>query len=423
MAAALLLAFAVTGAARADQRSEASLAAAEAGTPASAAWSALPWPTPRLNAQTLSQSAWAGKGVVPISTATERYVRDDAAKRSERVALGGPGEAFSALFNYRIGRNVETLGESATRVDLDTHLRYRNWLIDSESAHRFSADQFEQVRLSTSAAYDIPGSRGRLTFGDQVALSGDLGVRARLFGLGVGKVSPTQPSTVYAASERLDFFDSAPPAGSMDYGYRLGLRRENYGLDSNHYGEPAFAGHQRWGLGGGRAAGMSMDASAKGWSGAGTFVSKLWGFGTFSAALARSAINDDDTGSQQDGYAASFSHRYQTGPLKARGFFRSQSASYRNPLAEAPEPQRRWLAGIDAGISAGSLGSFSALASRAEYFSNGQGGSELSLSYSKTFASRARLSASLSRSTGADDSVSALLGFTYTLPDPRAVSF
>lgn len=376
---------------------------------------------PRLNAQGLSHSDWANKGVVPISVATERYVREDPLKRVNRVALGDPGEAFSALLNYRVGRAAEASGDAQTRVDVDTHVRYRNWLIESESAHRFGNGLGEQVRLGTSVAYDLTASTQRFTFGDQFALSGELGAPARLFGVGFGRAAATPFNSLYAGSERLRFFDTAPASGRADYGYRLGWLRENYGIESNHYGEVAFAGHQRWGLGGGKAVGLTLDATAKGWSGGGTMMSKLGGLGTLSAAVAKSTTEAGAT--RREGYAAALSHRYQAGGFNARGFFRGQSLDYRNPLAEAAGEQRRWLAGVDAGFSAGSLGSFSALAARAEYFNSEVGSTEIGLGYNKSFASRARLTASLTRTVGAGEGLSGLLGFSYSFANPRAASF
>lgn len=374
-------------------------------------------------AQGFSQGAWAQTRTAPIADASEGYGREDALQPSHRIELGKPDEAMSVLVNYGMSRIATPADDSATTLDLDTQVRYRGWLIQSQSAHRFGATEHEQIRLGTLAAYDIPSIKQRLTLGDQNALSGDLGAPARVFGVGFGQASSAQSGEVYTASERVFFFDSGLGSGEHEYSYRVGRLRQGFGQESNHYGDPVFIGQHRVGLQGGRAIGLSLDATTRGWSGGSGLRASLGSFGTLSATFATSKY-DANEGVARKGYAAAVSHRYQAQAFSARGFFRSQSEDFRNPLVEATSDQRKWLAGVETGFATKSLGSFSALASKSTYYTGNTGSQEIGFNYSRTLSPRARLSASLSRTSGAADAYSGLIGFSYLFDAaPRAPAF
>jgi outer membrane usher protein FimD/PapC len=356
-----------------------------------------------------AEGNWASNGSTPITIANERYLRTDSLNQSNHVAFDSGDQRFSALFDYRVGHTPTQGGESVTEVDLDSHVQYQRWRFDSESAYRIGAGQHEQTRLSTAAAYDLQSGNRRLTLGDQSAPSGELGAPAKLLGVGLGDGAATRSNCVFVSREAVCFDD-----GSQDQSYRLGWLHNNDEPDSEQHGQAAFSGYQRLGLGGGRTVGLKLDAIAKDWSAGGSLSTSLGTFGTLSSAFSTSQ-RGSDTGEVRRGYAAALSHRYQAGVFSTRGFVRSQSEGYHNPLGEALSTERRWLTGVDAAVSAGSLGSFSAVASKTAYHTGAAGDTEFGLGYSKTFASSARLSVSLTKTLGANDGVSGLLGFSYTL--------
>lgn len=349
-------------------------------------------------------------------------------------------------------------------------LRLPDLLLLTDTLYTSTPDDARFVRLNTTLTWDDRRQLRRAVAGDFVTGSDELGSQTRMAGVGLAKVYRIDPYFVryplfdfagqaplpsevelYVDGIRVHSERFAPGAfelrnlagiggtrtievvvrdalgreerftlpfyftdrllrrGLHEYGYYLGLLREEYGLESNAYGAPAASAFHRYGV----ADWFNLGGHVEGGDGllnAGLETTfKLAAYGQLSLAAA---------GSQKDGTGGStalLGYELQSSTFRALFACQSFSAGYRT-LAN-PETAQHTKLHLRAGLGYGTprLGSFDlGLARYATYNDNDR--TVLSLSWSRRLLPGTYLSASLRRVDAPDaTSYEGLLNLTWAL--------
>ncbi|MDH4161353.1 MAG: fimbria/pilus outer membrane usher protein [Nitrospirota bacterium] len=325
------------------------------------------------------------------------------------------------------------------------------------------------VRLHSSVTYEHRNDLQWLTMGDQFARSGELGSSVNLGGIGFSKVYkidpyfitqpvfglqgsviyPTQaeiyldgilvgrqqiaPGTFdlkniysYTGSHQVEVVLKDPfgkeqritspvyfntfmlRQGLHEYSYNIGYVREQYGMESNEYGEPAFIAFHRYGVTNALNIGAQAEGSNGVYNGGISTSFLLSRIGAFSLSYAAS------TASGEKGSAASFQHTYQFGTfstnLRARSFSRNY-ATVAAPASTAQE-QTKQESGAGAGFLLLPVGSISLNYSERESYS-GDTTRILSAHYSRTLTRMVSLFATASETRQAERVRSFFVGLNF----------
>jgi outer membrane usher protein len=321
----------------------------------------------------------------------------------------------SAFLNYGVSYTDSTGGNYGTlNVASQAGIRTGDVLFLSDSTYTRTATDDSLVRLMSSFVYDRRDRMERIILGDLSATSGSLGSSIMIGGLSYAKVYsinpyfityPTLefsglaplPSTVeiymngmlYRTEQvapgpfdlknitmagggnlmelvirdpfgneqrvRNPFYTSETllAKGLHEYSYNAGFLRENYGVQSNDYGDPAYAIIHRYG--------MRKDASigihAEGTTGLNTvgpeLTYQLHRSGVVTLSASESVRHD------QGAYAGSLVYQYTVTNLSARLFLRDQSRDYATISSLTVPDQVRMTVGGAVGLGTGELGSVS----------------------------------------------------------------
>jgi outer membrane usher protein FimD/PapC len=298
----------------------------------------------------------------------------------------------SAFFNYGATYSyANPLGFQSFVTSGKLGVRSGDLFFISDSIYTKTEKTDQFVRLLSNATYERRDDLQWLVLGDQFATSGDMGSSINIGGIGFSKVYKldpyfiTQPlfsvggvtafpsqAEIYMDGVLVGKQSVAPGAfelkniyghggarnievvlkdpfgqeqrisypmyfstlllrkGLHEYSYNAGFIREQYGVESNKYGKPAFSAFHRYGVTNSLNIGTRAEVS-DGIYNAGISSSFLIPrAGSFAVSLAGSAANGDA------GTAVSFQHSYQIGSfstnLLLRGFSR-EYATVGNPSA------------------------------------------------------------------------------------------
>lgn len=384
----------------------------------------------------------------------------------KRAAVLIPKET-SAFFNYNVTySHADPLGFQSLSAGSKAGVRSGDGLFLTDALYTKTPDSDHMVRLSSAFTYERRGELQLFTAGDMFASSGDLGSTINIGGFGVSKIyrmdpyfvrQPTFSLTGAAAfpsqaeiyldgalvgrervapgefelknfyyyggahtvevvmkdpfgNERrlvfpLYFTDTLLKRGLHEYSYNIGFLREQYGVQSNEYGRPAFSAFHRYGA----TDALSIGARAEGTDGmynTGAQASfAIARGGIVTASLARSS------GGGRSGSAAAFQHVYQKGRFSTNLFLREYSEGYVTLAQPALEPTR-FEGGAGAGYATMTRGAFSIdYAALRKY--TGQDRDVVSASYSRNLSKDTALTVTLRTTRETNTEYEFLVSFNY----------
>lgn len=402
--------------------------------------------------------------VLPPEFFTRQVFGKAGAKAAAPPPNSGPP---SALLNYRVAYNGNDGGFApAWTLATEQALTAWSWLARNQSFHVQQAGHTESVRFETQLVRDDRTHMRRLIVGDALSAGGELGGSVQMGGLRFSKayeLSPyfirrqaasvagtvTLPSDVelYVGDTRflrqavapgpfeiggIDYYggqrdvrlvirdmlgreqviaypfyftDLGLAEGLHDYSYQAGVLRENFGAESNNYGDAAFSAFHRYGFTDAWTLGLRAEATADYGNAGPSVVYRNNHLGVISL----NASGSHDRSAGRDGTALSLAHSFQHDAFSVFSAARSFSAHY--ALLHSglrPMLPRHDLSG-SLGYAAGGWGTLN-LSYRQVRMPGQAGAQNVSLSYSKTIGR----------------SVSALATYRHTLtgeaPDDLFVS-
>ena len=418
----------------------------------------IPGLTVTFNEARLSLDLNAVPGILPATTVDLWAGRGDQAIYPDNA---------SAFFNYELGyaggnRGVPDGAIATTQFGG----RVGNFLLLTDSTCNALSGSARCVRLSTSLIHDRRDTLVRTTAGDFGFATGWLGSSYRMGGVSYSKLYdidpyfiryPQQSLTgqlqtpsevdVYIDGQRVrtlrlpagdydlrnvtqttgarsvdlvvrDAFgreqrvstsfyasDRSLKAGLHEYSYNVGALRQNFGLESNDYGDLAFAGFHRYGVsdwltigvrGEGRQGRVSGGPSA-------AFVLGSAGLLSFAASL-----SDDDG---RTGAAGLVAYTFQGRHFNAGLVARKDSPHY-TTLVDSME-RRNWDVAGTLGYTAPALGSLSVGAFTSKAYS-GEDRKAASLSYGRTlFGSRGSVFVTVVKDWSQDQRIDVFAGFAF----------
>jgi len=175
------------------------------------------------------------------------------------------------------------------------------------------------------------------------------------------------------------FTNAVLKQGLQEYNYTVGRLRQQYGVESNEYGDAAFSAFHQYGVSNALTLGGRAEAT-RGVTNIGPLASFLIpraGVASLTLAVSRNQANDG-------GYAGSFSHSYQHQNFSTRLQYRKYSENYVNiqSLSSLFRPKSDFGAGVSYTIGRSNTISVDYLSARAY---DGTGRDALSGTYSTAF--------------------------------------
>lgn len=291
----------------------------------------------------------------------------------------------SAFLNYGLTyhhREIMDSNEFALADKLG--IRSGDLLFLTDSIYNKTDDDSRFVRLMSTVTYERRGELHWFVAGDSFASSGELGSTINIGGIGFSKIYRIDPyfikqpmfsvsgvaslpseASVYLdgmliRTEKLSpgefdlnnlnyyggarlveivlkdafgneqrvvhpfyFTDALLKKGLHEYSYNAGFLREQFGVESNEYGDAAFSAFHRYGFSNALTLGARAEAT-RGTINIGPQASlRLLNAGLMTISLAASRDENDETG-----HAQSLSHTYQNGAFATRLFSRKYSEKY-----------------------------------------------------------------------------------------------
>lgn len=327
-----------------------------------------------------------------------------------------PSEA-SAFLNYGLNYiYASNNGFQSFAVTNKLGLRARDVFFTSDSLYTKTETSDNFVRLQSSATYERRDDLQWLVLGDQYANSGDLGSTINIGGIGFSKVYKLDPYFIiqpvmdlkgsvifptqaeiyldgvligkqtiapgsfdlkniysYTGSHNVEVLLKDPfgnvqkisylayfstqmlRQGLHEYSYNLGIMRDDYGVESDNYGNPAFSAFHRYGV----TNKLNISARAEGADGVynGGFSTAFLvpRLGHFSLSLAGSSASGNNVGG-----AVSFQHSYQLGSFNSNMLLRGYTRDYTTAGGSILAADRnQFEMNLGMGLLVNPLGSFS----------------------------------------------------------------
>ena len=321
--------------------------------------------------------------IIGKTAASGRTVIDTQRAETGRRNAYAPSEQ-SAFFNYALSASSSGAGDSPDFTGTGRlGLRWGDALFLTDARYKSGDGEREGVRLMSSLTFERRDDLQRLVVGDQFARSGSLGGTMNIGGISFSKVYALDPylstrprlslggetafpsdAEVYLDGRLIGeyrlpagefelqnisafggahtvevllrdpfgnerrlrfpgyFSDALLRAGLHEYRYNAGFLREQYGLESNEYGDPVFSGFHRYGV----TDSLNVSAQAEGSADVvegGVQVSSLlpWlGQVTLDAA--------GSTGDEGRGWSGALRHAYQRGRFGVNLFLRGTTPDF-----------------------------------------------------------------------------------------------
>lgn len=307
---------------------------------------------------------------------------DFSAQRQQKVYYPRDSGAFlNYSFDHNSGDSFEFQSFNITN---EIGVRLGDFLMLSNFSYQNSQEQETFTRLMSNVTYDRRDTLQRVVAGDFYTVSGDLGSSLNLGGFSFSKIYrmdpyfvnrpsfnftglATLPSEVdiyldgtkigaqkvapgrfslndinyYGGAQFVEvvvkdsfgretryrlpyyFTDILLSKGLHEYSYNLGFIREQFGIESNDYGKPAFSAYHKYGISDSFNIGFSAEATKKTFVGGPQISFLLWRLGTL--VLAFSGSHDEDRGG---GSAGLLNYGYQGKMWNWRLLFKQYSRNY-----------------------------------------------------------------------------------------------
>jgi outer membrane usher protein FimD/PapC len=317
------------------------------------------------------------------TVAAGRTVIDTARAETGRRNAYVPEET-SAFFNYALTSSKSDLDDASSFTGTGRFgLRWGEAFFLTDARYARSEGDGEFTRLMSSLTFERPDDLQRLVVGDQFARSGSLGSTLNIGGVGFSKVYALDPylstrprlslggetvfpsdAEIYLDGRRIGeyhlpagefelqnisayggahtievllrdpfgnerrlrfpgyFSDALLRAGLHEYRYNAGFLREQYGAESNEYGDPVFSAFHRYGVTDALNVGAQAeggDEVVEGGVQVATLVPRL-GQLTLDAAAS--------TGDAGQGWSGALRHAYQQGGFGVNFFLRGTTPDF-----------------------------------------------------------------------------------------------
>ncbi len=294
--------------------------------------------------------------------------------------------ATSALFNYRLAyAGSDSTAQGVWSLATEQAVTLQSWLLRNQSFHLRSPSQSSSVRFETQFVRDDRRNMRRLIAGDAFTAGAELGGSVQMGGLSLSKayqLSPyfiRRPSANFSGSVALPsdvelyvgntrflrqsvspgpfeiggvnyyggqrdvrvvirdmfgreqiidypfyFADEGLAQGLHDYSYHAGVLRENFGVESDQYGEAAVSAFHKYGFSDSWTLGLRGEGTADYWNLGPSIVYRSNGFGV----LSLNGAGSRDRAARRDGTALSLAHSYQAGDFSTFLALRQFSQAY-----------------------------------------------------------------------------------------------
>jgi len=358
----------------------------------------------------------------------------------------------SAFLNYRLGYAGSDSGTNAFNLSAELGMRLSDYLFLTDFSHVDADSERRTVRLMSSLTRDWREDLQRLRLGDFFTSSGELGSTLNLGGVSFSKRYTIDPYLIkqpmaglagavalpseaeiyldgirvrteklapggfqiqnlnyYGGARDIEivikdrfgreqriayryyFADTLLREGLHEYSYDLGFLRQDFGMESNRYGELAASAFHRYGMSDSLTVGLRGEAGGSRLNFGPQAVLRLGDMGTASASL--SASRDRDAG---NGLAVQLGYGYQARSFNARLLARGFSEDYAlaGATATADRPKQEASAGIGYGTrKIGNFGADYTVSTRYQ----GTERRAATLTYSRSFFGNFNLFATFSR--------------------------
>jgi len=394
-----------------------------------------------------------------------RQVFDLGRRHSESIRY--PSDT-SAFFNYSL---QYTKDSSFDRIELfnEIGIRHGTWLFLTDSNFSKSDSEEDFVRLTTNLTHDRRQKLQRLIIGDFLAPVRNFSPSLNMAGIRFYKaydIAPdliTHPLLNFSGSAVLpselevyldgrpyyskklhpgdfDLINAFPREGRglmeviirdpfgreerleipfylttallrrgyHDYSYAMGFLREQFGIESNEYGDFVLSGFQFYGINDYMTTGLNA-AMSRGRYNLGPAGSlKLWNAGILSLAM---AVSENDAG--ELGYAEFVEYNYETQRFNMNGNLSAFSRDYAPIIRTASQTAPQFHSSIGFGYDVQTLGTF---ALRYEIIKNYEEGSlrAITARYSRILYHRLRMIAQARIIKGEDDTKEFLISLVYS---------
>lgn len=322
----------------------------------------------------------------------------------------------SAFLNYRLNYSDTDFSEDIRNITNQVGIRLKDVLFLSDSSYTKTGNDERLIRLMSNMTYDRRDDMQRMVAGDLFASSGELGSSVNIGGVGFSKVYRINPyfaknpmltlsglislpseveiylNGVRIRREKLSpgefemrnisyyggaglievvirdpfgreqrikypfyFTDLLLKKGLHEYSYNIGFLREEFGTESNSYGERAFSAFHRYGATDLLTVGLRTEGTAKG----------LYNFGPqlayniYNSGIITLSLSGSKSDADKSGFAWSLNYGYQGRRLSTRFLTRSFTEDYAATGSglTAEKTKIEYAAGI--GYGTASLGSLS----------------------------------------------------------------
>lgn len=382
-----------------------------------------------------------------------------------------PREA-SAFLNYGLNYiYASDNGFQSFAVTNKMGLRAWDIFFTSDSVYTKTETSDNFVRLQSSATYERRDDLQWLVLGDQYANSGDLGSTVNMGGIGFSKVYKLDPYFItqpvmdlkgsvifptqaeiyldgvligkqtiapgsfdlkniysYTGSHNVEVLLKDPfgnvqkisylayfstqmlRQGLHEYSYNVGLMRDDYGVESDNYGNPVFSAFHRYGVTNKLNIGVRAEGSDGVYNGGFSTSFLISRLGHFNISLAGSSASGNNIGG-----AVSLQHSYQLGSFNTNMLFRGYSRDYAtvgSSILTADKNQFEMNLGM--GLLVNPLGSFSVNYAETSTF-KGVGTRVISANYSRPLYKTINLFTTGSVTHAADTTYGFFVGLNFDL--------
>jgi outer membrane usher protein len=363
----------------------------------------------------------------------------------------------SAFLNYSVRYSLdENFDYTSLGIPWEIGSNINGSLLFSNFSYTKSDTDEWHVRLNTNITVDDPKIRSRMIMGDFSASSGELGSGGSYGGLSFSSNYAAEPFFITSPAQDLTFmiespseveiyvndvmverrnlspgeftFSNLPHAsgsgkitliikdaygrkkrlekdfytspillkpGISEYSYNIGLKREEFGLESSEYSDAEFLAFHRFGLSNYFTGGFRIETDGNVVNGGTTADFVLGRIGIFNFSLAGSQFEKDY------GYAGSIGYTFSTGGFNFRLSGRGFTRNYSNLTLTPFQDKSRLTTNAGVGFNLGRFGSLSASYSVTDRYIETDT-NETTLFYSKRLFSGLSFYANVSRTEGED---------------------
>jgi outer membrane usher protein len=375
----------------------------------------------------------------------------------------------SAFLNYGVGYTAgDSFSFRERDASLQLGGRHREFLFLTDFSFTETREEENFVRLQTSLSRDRRETLEQTVLGDFFADSGELGASLQLGGISYSKVYRIDPylqryplggfasvakypseievyldgtlirkervgpgefelsnlsyyggarevsvlirdpfGTVQKLEYPFYFTDLLLRKGLHEYSYNLGFLRENFGTESNDYGDLAFSLFHRYGVNDRLTAGVRGEGTPDGVNG-GLFVSYMFP----RAGVTSLSVSGSYAESGGGGAAAVFRHEYLDRRFSGRFFLKGFTKDYFRIAQGGTADPDRYAAGLSLGYGSPRFGSLTLDASATGRY-QGPDRKQAGASYSRNLSRRTRLLVSYRRIEEETASDEFFLGLTW----------